>query len=87
MSQTTPINFLKTHPLALLPATHSDLPAIVKTQFAAFHPHDTLHVLLYPAPEKPTEDALKKAIERQKAYWEEGGENVRWVKIEDGGEM
>jgi hypothetical protein len=68
-------------PLRLDLSTPEDLPEIVKHQFAAFHPQDVLHALIYPSPEIPTEEVLEKTVARQRKYWDEDPEHVTWIKV------
>ena len=67
-------------PLTLSLATPADLPALVRGQYAAFHPTDTLHVLIYPSPIPVPESVIEKTIQRQKKAWKE---NVTWLKVTD----
>jgi GNAT superfamily N-acetyltransferase len=67
-------------PLTLSLATHADLPAIVRAQYAAFHPNDTLHVLVYPSPFPVPESVIEKTVQRQKENWKS---NVTWLKVTD----
>jgi GNAT superfamily N-acetyltransferase len=67
-------------PLTLSLATPSDLPNLARAQYAAFHPADTLHVLIYPSPDPVPESVFEKMVQRQTAAWKE---NVKWVKVTD----
>lgn len=67
-------------PLTLSLATPSDLPNLVRAQYTAFHPADTLHVLIYPSPDPVPEAIFDKTVQRQKDAWKE---NVTWVKVTD----
>ncbi|KAH8781898.1 acyl-CoA N-acyltransferase [Hyaloscypha finlandica] len=67
-------------PLTLSLATPADLPNLVRAQYAAFHPNDTLHVLIYPSPDRVPESTFEKTVERQTDAWKD---NVTWVKVTD----
>jgi GNAT superfamily N-acetyltransferase len=67
-------------PLTLSLATEADLPLLVRAQYAAFHPTDTMHVLVYPSPHPVPESVIEKTVERQLGAWKE---NVTWVKVVD----
>jgi GNAT superfamily N-acetyltransferase len=67
-------------PLALSLATPADLPNLARAQYAAFHPNDTLHVLIYPSPDRVPESTFEKTVERQTDAWKD---NVTWVKVTD----
>jgi GNAT superfamily N-acetyltransferase len=67
-------------PLTLSVATPDDLPSLVRAQYAAFHPTDTLHVLIYPSPDPIPESVFEKTVQRQRAAWKD---NVTWVKVTD----
>jgi GNAT superfamily N-acetyltransferase len=69
-------------PLHLSKATEADLPAIVRGQYAAFHPHETLHVLIYPSPNPPTDNVIQSTIARHLKTWRED-RTVNWIKITD----
>jgi len=66
--------------LTLSLATPDDLPSLVRAQYAAFHPADTLHVLIYPSPDPLPDFVFKKTVQRQRAAWKD---NVTWVKVTD----
>lgn len=67
-------------PLTLSLATPSDLPQLVRAQYTAFHPTDTLHVLIYPSPDPVPEAVYQKTVDRQKDGWKD---NVTWLKVTD----
>ncbi|KAE9372024.1 acyl-CoA N-acyltransferase [Stipitochalara longipes BDJ] len=67
-------------PLTLSLATPADLPALVRAQFAAFHPTDTLHVLIYPSPVPVPESVIEKTVLRQQEAWKD---NLTWIKVTD----
>lgn len=67
-------------PLTLSLATPADLPGLARAQYAAFHPNDTLHVLVYPSPDPVPESVFEKTVRRQKDAWKD---NVTWVKVTD----
>lgn len=67
-------------PLTLSLATPDDLPSLVRAQYAAFHPADKLHVLIYPSPDPVPESIVEKTVQRQRAAWKD---NVTWVKVTD----
>jgi GNAT superfamily N-acetyltransferase len=67
-------------PLTLSLAIPDDLPSLVRAQYAAFHPADKLHVLIYPSPDPVPESIFEKIVQRQSAAWKD---NVTWVKVTD----
>jgi GNAT superfamily N-acetyltransferase len=67
-------------PFTLSLATEADLPTLVRAQYAAFHPADTMHVLIYPSPHQVPESVIEKTVKRHLASWKE---NVTWVKVVD----
>ncbi len=66
--------------LTLSLAIHDDLPSLVRAQYAAFHPADKLHILIYPSPDPVPESIFEKTVQRQRAAWKD---NVAWVKVTD----
>jgi GNAT superfamily N-acetyltransferase len=69
-------------PLILSEATEGDLPGLVKAQYAAFHPNDTMHRLIYPSPKIPTQEVIDKTVARQLKSWK-SNPHVTWLKITD----
>lgn len=68
-------------PLILQLATASDLPSIAALQYASFHPHDTMHTLIYPSPVVPTAKTISTTVSRLQQAWNEAP--VTWLKIVD----
>ena len=68
-------------PLQLSVAGPDDLPGIVKAQYSAFHPNDTMHRLMYPSPHPVPEIIIERTIARQLRTMEDA--HVTWVKIVD----
>ncbi|RFU33366.1 hypothetical protein B7463_g2944, partial [Scytalidium lignicola] len=66
--------------------SHADLETVVKIEFRAFHPNDTLHMLIYPSPVVPTPSVIEQTTKRQLENWTTGkppGSEVKWVKAVD----
>ena len=55
-----------------------DLPAIVKAQYEAFHPHDTMHRLIYPSPHLVPPAIIERTVQRQLKTMEDP--HVTWVR-------
>ncbi|KAH8820565.1 acyl-CoA N-acyltransferase [Xylogone sp. PMI_703] len=63
-----------------------DLKTVVEIEFRAFHPHDTMHRLIYPSPEVPTQGVYDQALKRQLENWTTGkppGSEIKWIKAVD----
>ena len=69
-------------PLTLQPAVPEDLTTLVPIQYAAFHPTEPLHMVIYPSPDPPTPEVIDRTIARILKTWN-SGEDVRWVKVVD----
>jgi GNAT superfamily N-acetyltransferase len=69
-------------PLVLSEATEGDFPGIVTTQYAAFHPQDTMHRLIYPSPAVPTQAVINRTVARQLKGWR-ADPHITWLKITD----
>jgi GNAT superfamily N-acetyltransferase len=68
--------------LTLSEATPSDFPAIVRAQYAAFHPHESMHRILWPSPDPPTPTVLSRTVDRQLQAWQ-ADPHITWLKVTD----
>ncbi|KUJ09113.1 uncharacterized protein LY89DRAFT_690644 [Mollisia scopiformis] len=68
--------------LYLALAREEDIPLIVPIQFAAFHPTDTLHRLIYPAPHPVSPSVISSTIARHLKAWRTDP-HVTWLVIKD----
>ncbi|RDW72910.1 hypothetical protein BP6252_06817 [Coleophoma cylindrospora] len=66
-------------PLEVHPVSEADLPRIVRSQYAAFHPTDPLHRLIYPSPHPPTEEIYQTTVQRQRKTLSD--DNTTWIKV------
>jgi GNAT superfamily N-acetyltransferase len=69
--------------LTLTEATPSDLPSIVRAQYAAFHPHEAMHRILFPSPDPPTPSILSRTVDRQLQAWHADPQHITWLKVSD----
>ncbi|CZR53747.1 uncharacterized protein PAC_03627 [Phialocephala subalpina] len=70
-------------PLQLSIATEDDIPQITKFQFAAFHPENRMHRLIYPSPLPVPDSIISSTIQRTLKAWREDKEHITWVIIKD----
>lgn len=59
------------------------MPQIVTFQYPAFHPHDTIHRLIYPSPDPVTPSVITSTISRQLEAWRADPHHITWLIIRD----
>ncbi|KAE8449770.1 hypothetical protein EG329_007545 [Mollisiaceae sp. DMI_Dod_QoI] len=69
-------------PLRFSLAAEDEMSLIVPFQFAAFHPVNTIHRLIYPSPVPVPDSVIKSTIQRQLKTWREDP-RVTWVVVRD----
>ncbi|KAK6583620.1 hypothetical protein PZA11_003350 [Diplocarpon coronariae] len=70
-------------PLQLSLATEADLPAIARSQMAAFHPIDPIHALMYPSPTPVPESVISQIVTRHIASWRSKPTGSTWLIVTD----
>jgi GNAT superfamily N-acetyltransferase len=69
-------------PLQLSLATEADISLLVPIQFAAFHPENRVHRLIYPSPLPVPDSIINTTISRHLESWK-GDPHVTWIIIRD----
>jgi GNAT superfamily N-acetyltransferase len=69
-------------PLELALATEADIPFIVPIQYAAFHPENRVHRLIYPSPLPVPSSILSSTVSRHLSSWS-NDPHVTWIIISD----
>lgn len=68
-------------PLSLHPLTAGDFTPLTPLQYAAFHPVEKLHMLIYPSPTPPNPEIYARTVARRLKSF--GKDEWEWVKVVD----